>query len=62
MNAFCPYCQKVQMVTIDTPSRCTVCQKFWRGTGIAIEQPTKPYVLSENDRRMLRGLKIKPEV
>lgn len=53
MSEFCPTCQKVQLVTIGTPSVCTICKHEWK------DKPK--YKLSENDRRFLHSIRIAPE-
>ena len=42
-------------------SFCPKCKQRTRWRSLPIEAPTVPYVLSENDCRFLRAMKIEPE-
>jgi len=57
--AWCEGCRVVRKFAIWPPVPCAKCGSTWIRVELWSEpKPPKPYKLSENDRRLLHGLKI----
>ncbi len=55
---YCAGCQRVETFRAEAPGACLTCgaSRSWRL--VATGDPTKPYVLSENDKKFLKGLRV----
>lgn len=63
MTAWCVGCWIAVTFQGELPLKCDICggSKF-RPIATLADEPKKPYRLSENDRQLLRSLRIAPEV
>lgn len=60
--AWCEGCRVVGKFSSGAPEKCAKCGGKWLRFTLLAEPGPKPYRLSENDRRLLRSLRIAPEV
>lgn len=62
-QAWCVGCWMAVTFQRELPKICTVCggSKF-RPIATLVDEPKKPYRLSENDRQLLKSLRIAAEV
>jgi hypothetical protein len=54
----CRACGRI--VVIDRTGELPACEKCGPTTWTSLDAPLTPYMLSENDRRFLRSLRIEP--
>ncbi len=62
ITGLCLKCAAPIVSDVLVPTLCTECGGKWRRAASYIKTPEREYKLSENDRRLLRSLKIQPEV
>lgn len=63
MTLWCQVCARAVAFSSEVPAKCATCGGTkWKALRTADEPREKVYKLSENDRRLLRGLRIDPEV
>ncbi len=61
VTAFCVKCWSLVTFQQTLPARCTCGGQKWRTVSTRCDEPTKPYQLSENDKRLLRQMRIAAE-
>lgn len=60
LRLFCRHCRTGYACVGKVPTICPSCERSasWTTTALPGDEPEQLYVLSENDRRLLRSLRI----